>query len=166
MEGVINVIQFEVGKTYYMSSVCDSDCVWCYEIIKRTAKTVTLQQVDRSEKPMVRRISIWNDHEIVKAQESNELPVIVGKLEPSAVVEEIPAPSVTGANVLDFTARLRAKQEAEATQKAIDTFKADYLPYISIQDAQEIAKVQEAQQAGIIAKICMRIDLERSKGAR
>ena len=255
------MLVFEVGKQYSMSSVCDSKCVWIYEVIKRTAKTVTLQQIDRSEKPIVRRISIWNDREsvmplgtysmapcltaekLVKAQEQDELPEVVEPqqeaitsadtenpyrqpeikdgfiydchfkawdYEPEtirgALIEEcltfedwgekfgffgISAdtarkvkvmsdangsilfiddekpepqkvePSVTPSNVLDFTARLKAKQEQEATQKAIDKFKADYLPYVTIEDAQEIAKAQETQQAGIIARICMRIDLER-----
>ena len=34
--------QFEVGKTYSMSSVCDHECVWTYTVKARTAQTVTL----------------------------------------------------------------------------------------------------------------------------
>lgn len=37
--------QFEVGKTYQMSSACDSDCIWTYRVISRTTKTVLLQDV-------------------------------------------------------------------------------------------------------------------------
>lgn len=36
---------FETGKRYYMTSACDHDCRWTYEVVKRTASTVTLQAV-------------------------------------------------------------------------------------------------------------------------
>jgi hypothetical protein len=34
--------RFEVGKHYATRSVCDHSCVFVYEIIKRTEKTVTI----------------------------------------------------------------------------------------------------------------------------
>lgn len=34
--------QFEIGKTYTMTSPCDRNCVWTYTVTKRTAKTVTI----------------------------------------------------------------------------------------------------------------------------
>lgn len=34
--------QFEVGKEYNVRSICNHDCIWTYKVIKRTAKTVTL----------------------------------------------------------------------------------------------------------------------------
>lgn len=34
--------KFEIGKTYTMTSPCDSNCVWTYTVTKRTAKTVTV----------------------------------------------------------------------------------------------------------------------------
>jgi len=73
---------FEVGKQYAMSSVCDSECIWSYEVIKRTAKTVTLQQVDRNEKPIVRRISIWNDCESV-------MPLGIYSIAPCLTAEKV-----------------------------------------------------------------------------
>lgn len=39
------MIKFEIGKRYYMVSIGDSDCVWTYEVIARTAQTVTLAEV-------------------------------------------------------------------------------------------------------------------------
>lgn len=33
--------QFEIGKTYSTSSICDSNCIWSYTITERTACTVT-----------------------------------------------------------------------------------------------------------------------------
>ena len=38
---------FETGKTYYCRSVCDYNCVWKFEILSRTEKTVTLSSGKR-----------------------------------------------------------------------------------------------------------------------
>lgn len=38
--------QFEVGKIYYMRSICDYDCVWRYKIIARTRATITAVEVN------------------------------------------------------------------------------------------------------------------------
>lgn len=46
---------FEIGKTYYMFSVCNSDCVWKYTVIARTKSTVTLK--DEDGKITVKRIA-------------------------------------------------------------------------------------------------------------
>lgn len=42
--------KFEVGKRYSMRSACDSECVWIYKVISRTAGTIVLQQI-RNGKP-------------------------------------------------------------------------------------------------------------------
>lgn len=34
---------FEVGAKYSMNSACDHNCVWTYEIVKRTKATVTIR---------------------------------------------------------------------------------------------------------------------------
>ena len=36
---------FKVNKIYQMKSPGDQDCVWQYEVIKRTAKSVTLREI-------------------------------------------------------------------------------------------------------------------------
>lgn len=41
--------RFEVGKVYEMRSACDYDCVWVYEVVERTASTVTLVDPVTSE---------------------------------------------------------------------------------------------------------------------
>lgn len=33
---------FKVGKTYEARSICDYDCIFTAEVIKKTAKTVTI----------------------------------------------------------------------------------------------------------------------------
>ena len=33
---------FEIGKTYNMASPCDHNCVWTYEVVKRTNSTITI----------------------------------------------------------------------------------------------------------------------------
>lgn len=35
--------KFEVGKTYATASICNSDCIFSFEILARTAKTVTVK---------------------------------------------------------------------------------------------------------------------------
>lgn len=42
---------FETGKTYYMRSICDYDCIWRYKVIKRTKATLTIIEVDCDNKP-------------------------------------------------------------------------------------------------------------------
>lgn len=37
---------FQVGQTVQARSACDSDCVWTFTVLRRTAKFVTLQDVD------------------------------------------------------------------------------------------------------------------------
>lgn len=36
---------FEIGKRYFMTSLCDHDCKWIFEVVARTAATVTVKQV-------------------------------------------------------------------------------------------------------------------------
>lgn len=44
------MIKFEVGKKYEVHSICNWDCVWIYEVVKRTACTVTLKDKNGEEK--------------------------------------------------------------------------------------------------------------------
>ncbi len=37
--------EFEIGKTYATSSICDHDCIFSYTIMKRTEKTVTIRDI-------------------------------------------------------------------------------------------------------------------------
>lgn len=36
------MVQFEIGKTYGCRSICDSDCIFSYTILGRTAKMVVI----------------------------------------------------------------------------------------------------------------------------
>lgn len=40
---------FQVGQTVQARSACDSDCVWTFTVTARTAKFVTLQDVDTGD---------------------------------------------------------------------------------------------------------------------
>jgi len=35
--------KFQADKTYFMRSICDSECIWKITVTCRTAKTVTLK---------------------------------------------------------------------------------------------------------------------------
>lgn len=39
---------FEVGKVYGTRSICDSNTIFRYEVLKRTAKTITIRSVYRN----------------------------------------------------------------------------------------------------------------------
>ena len=39
---VRGLAKFEVGKTYGVRSICDSDCIFRFKVVARTAKTVTI----------------------------------------------------------------------------------------------------------------------------
>ncbi len=45
---------FQVGTTYSATSNCDSNCVWTFEVIKRTAKFITLRESDGD----IRRVGV------------------------------------------------------------------------------------------------------------
>ena len=44
------VTKFEVGKKYYCHSIADSDCIFEFEVVKRTEKTVTIKDSFGKEK--------------------------------------------------------------------------------------------------------------------
>jgi hypothetical protein len=48
--------RFEVGRRYSTRSVCDHNCIFSYEIIKRTEKTVTIAD----DFGRVKRCKIYN----------------------------------------------------------------------------------------------------------
>ena len=43
MTNTTNIMKFEVGKKYFCSSICDSNCIFEFEVVKRTEKTVTIK---------------------------------------------------------------------------------------------------------------------------
>lgn len=49
---------FEVGAVYECRSFCDHDCVWRLEVIRRTAKFVTLRDVDTGDEYRV-GVRVW-----------------------------------------------------------------------------------------------------------
>lgn len=58
--------KFEINKKYYMTSICNSECVWTYEVTARTEKTITLKELDSIGRTIKCRISKSStDHEIV-----------------------------------------------------------------------------------------------------
>lgn len=54
--------QFEVGKSYSCKSPGDQDCIFEFEILKRTAKTITIQS---GNDKYTRRIRIQDDIEVI-----------------------------------------------------------------------------------------------------
>lgn len=48
------MIKFEVGKTYATRSICDHDCIYTIEVIKRTDKTITYKEDDTVRRAKIR----------------------------------------------------------------------------------------------------------------
>lgn len=48
--------QFQVGQTYATRSICDHECIFSFTILKRTAKTVT---INMHGKTVQRRITSY-----------------------------------------------------------------------------------------------------------
>ncbi|HGL5964104.1 TPA: hypothetical protein ACKFJN_002665 [Clostridioides difficile] len=48
------MIKFEVGKTYATRSVCDHDCIYTIQVIKRTDKTITYKEEDTVRRAKIR----------------------------------------------------------------------------------------------------------------
>lgn len=40
------IARFKTGETYYARSFCDYDCVWTFRIVRRTEKSVWLQETN------------------------------------------------------------------------------------------------------------------------
>lgn len=52
--------QFEIGRTYSTRSICDYDTIFSFEILGRTAKTVTTKV---SGKTVRRGVFLWDEVE-------------------------------------------------------------------------------------------------------
>lgn len=48
--------KFEVNKKYFARSICDSDCIFKFEILNRTEKTVTIKENYIHSKPIRKKI--------------------------------------------------------------------------------------------------------------
>jgi hypothetical protein len=57
------ITEFQVGRTYATRSICDSDCIYSFTVLARTAKQVT---VEVHGKTVRRGLSIWNNVEQFK----------------------------------------------------------------------------------------------------
>jgi hypothetical protein len=40
---------FKIGTTYSVRSICDYDCIFSFEVVSRTEKTVTIKSASRSD---------------------------------------------------------------------------------------------------------------------
>lgn len=57
--------RFEAGKTYNARSICDHECVWIFEIVRRTEKSVWVKGCNMNDKNEIvrRKIDIFNGEE-------------------------------------------------------------------------------------------------------
>ena len=58
--------KFQTGKTYFMRSPCNQDCIWTFEVISRTKKSVRLQEIVDGKNygsQVTKRIKVFSDEE-------------------------------------------------------------------------------------------------------
>lgn len=53
---------FEVGRTYQTRSICDHNCIFSVEIVKRTAKTVIVRKNGKEQR---NKITVINGRETI-----------------------------------------------------------------------------------------------------
>lgn len=49
-----NIKAFKVGRTYSVRSICDYDCIFSFEVLKRSEKTITLKYHGKETRRTVR----------------------------------------------------------------------------------------------------------------
>lgn len=56
---------FQVGKRYFCRSICDYECIWTFEVIGRTDKSVRIREVIANGTPrtFTRKIRAWSGAE-------------------------------------------------------------------------------------------------------
>lgn len=67
--------QFQVGKTYATRSICDHDCIFSFDILGRTAKSVT---VNVHGKTVRRGLSVYEGVEQFKPFGNYSMCAIIG----------------------------------------------------------------------------------------
>ena len=72
-KGVCIMKNFEVGRKYYGRSVCNYDCIFEIEVIRRTGKTITFLDGDEQR---VKKIRTDNNGEYVILGNYSMAPVI------------------------------------------------------------------------------------------
>ncbi len=70
------VKKFEVGQCYYTRAICDHNLIYAYQVTKRTAKTVILQD-DRGKDIRRRRITIIQGRETVSPEGSYSMSPVI-----------------------------------------------------------------------------------------
>jgi len=158
------MVKFEAGKEYFCTSACDHTCKWVFKVISRTEKTVKIQQVSNHPEEIVsRRIKDDGNSEYILPFGSYSMAPVLNaerEIKPGTIeTQKVERPS----NVLDITGRIKQRQEQEQSNQLIERFKADYLPYVNREDMDLLLNTKESELGTAIVKICMRIDLERSR---
>jgi len=56
---------FIKGQNYSARSICDSECIWNFVVLKRTAKFVTVKDIDSNETKRC-GVFIWDETECIR----------------------------------------------------------------------------------------------------
>lgn len=73
--------RFAPGETVTCRSVCDHNCVWTFEVIKRTAKFITIQDVTFPGRPAEKPVRVG-----VKTDDNGEWAMPMGSYSMAPVI--------------------------------------------------------------------------------
>lgn len=68
--------KFKTGECYYTRSACDHECIYAYEVVKRTAKTITL--LDTFGKEKRRKVYLYEGVEHVHPEGDYSMAPVLG----------------------------------------------------------------------------------------
>lgn len=60
---MVEITRFEPGKVYYCRSACDYDCIWNFEVVRRTDSGIWIRDLDDRKAPVRRSIKNWSNVE-------------------------------------------------------------------------------------------------------
>jgi hypothetical protein len=144
---------FEVGKTYYMTSACDHNCTWTYEIVSRTAKTVILKS--DSTEPSRFRISVWDDTEIVKPLGTYSMsPILSAARE---LKQEQPK------KVISLQAKREKKEHDAELEKAKAHFLNNIIPNISHESLLRLANTDKENFKAEFTRILLEASINQAE---
>ena len=131
--------KFEVGKTYYAKSICDSNTIFEIKVVKRTAKSIVYEQYGKVNQRAFFKID--QDGEYFIQGNYSMAPVFHASKE---LVKEEPAKEELPNNVIDFVEAKREK-EKQLAEKAENITKDEALNILG-ERARELAANPEVMR--------------------
>lgn len=140
-----NIVKFEVGKSYYYRFACDSDTVVTVTVIKRTAKTITID--DDGEK-LTRKIYILDGAEHAAIAHYSMAPT----LDATRTQEALEASKKAAEESRAAKEAEEEEERAEArktTKKVVDGALALYTTMYPVENGKPSVEISSSEMIGL-----------------